>query len=194
MEILSKLFGSGAKVKLMRLFLFNPENQFNNKNIREKTRLSPQEVRREISLLTRMGLIKKRSTKKNGPVWLINPAFPYLEHLKALMTYTLSTSRDDIARKIAKACKLKTLIFSGFFINNLESRADILIVAQSIKKDALKTAIKKIEAELGREIHYVIFNPADFGYRQSIGDRLVRDIFDYPHIIAYDKLGVAESV
>lgn len=191
MEILQKLFGSGAKVKIMRLFLFNPDVQFTMKAIREKTRLTPEEARREVGLLTQIGLAKKRSNRSRGPVWMLDETFPYFSHLKKLMTDTVMSSQDEISRKISRTCKLKALIFSGFFISNTDSRADILIVAQTVKKDALKSTIRKIESEIGKEIRYVVLDQNDFSYRNSIGDRLVRDIFDFPHIVAYDRLGVA---
>jgi hypothetical protein len=191
MEILEKLFGSSAKVKVMRLFIFNPDIMFNTKTVQEKARISGPDVRNQIAILSKIGLIKKRVTKNHGTTWFLDQNFQYLPHLKKLMIDTVMASRDDITRKVSKTCKLKALVFSGFFINNADSRVDLLIVAQSVQRDSLKSTIKKIEAEIGKEIRYVVLDQGDFTYRHNIGDRLVRDIFDYPHIIAYDRLGVA---
>lgn len=192
MEILGKLFGSSAKVKIMRLFIFNPESAYSLKDVRERTRTSSGEARREISLLTKIKLLKKRSNGKKGTRWSLDDSFEYYPQLKKIMMDAILSSRDDITKKVSKSCKLKTLVFSGFFINNPDSRADIMIIAQSFKKDALRSTIKKIESEIGKEIRYVILDQGDFSYRQSIGDRLIRDIFDYPHLVAVDRLGLVE--
>ncbi len=51
METLSKLFGSETKVKIMRLFLFNPETVFTTGEIAERAQAQGSKVRREISNL-----------------------------------------------------------------------------------------------------------------------------------------------
>jgi predicted transcriptional regulator len=190
MEKLQKLFGGAAKVKVLRLFIFNPGITFDARSICEKARITSAETRREIAQLSSIGMIKKRLSKYKGTSYVLNEDFIYLPILKQMMTDSVIASRDDITRKISKACKLKALVFSGFFIDNGDTRADLLIVAQSVQKDVLKNTIKKIEAEVGKEIRYAVLDQGDFNYRQSIGDRLIRDILDYPHVVAYDRLGM----
>ena len=47
-----------------------------------------------------------------------------------------------------------------------------------------------LEAELGREIRYAFFTTPDFRYRLGVYDRLLRDVFDYPHRVLLDKIGL----
>jgi len=49
MEPLAKLFGSPARLKTLRLFLFNQEGAFSLAEIAKRTKLSKEVVRREIS-------------------------------------------------------------------------------------------------------------------------------------------------
>jgi len=58
MEILSKLFGHPAKVKLMRLFLFNPEAFYSAKEIAVRSKLSSAEVKKEVNALMTLGMAK----------------------------------------------------------------------------------------------------------------------------------------
>jgi hypothetical protein len=44
-----------------------------------------------------------------------------------------------------------------------------------------------MEVELGRELHYAVLSTPDFLYRTSVGDKLVRDIFDFRHQVALNK-------
>ena len=51
MEILGKLFGSTAIVKILRLFLFNPDTPFESKEIMRRTKVNPDTARMEIAML-----------------------------------------------------------------------------------------------------------------------------------------------
>src|SRR6185369_8950493 len=66
METLSKLFGSEAKVKIMRLFLFNPERAYTISDIANRVKVSNSHVRKEVNLLEKAGLIRNRMIIHNG--------------------------------------------------------------------------------------------------------------------------------
>ena len=68
----------------------------------------------------------------------------------------------------------------------------LLVVGDGIKHGKLENVIHTLEAEIGRELRYTVFDTPDFHYRLSIYDKLVRDILDYPHIKVVDKLGVTD--
>ena len=75
-------------------------------------------------------------------------------------------------------------------IQNWDNRIDLLIVGERLKKGKLERTIRSMESEIGRELKYSILDTTDFQYRYSIGDKLVRDVFDYQHQIVLDKLGI----
>ena len=64
MDTLTQLFGSSLRVKLMRLFLFNPENIFSMEQISNRVKSKNTDIRKEINKLIITGLIKKRITVK----------------------------------------------------------------------------------------------------------------------------------
>jgi len=51
MDVLGKLFGSESKVRIMRLFLFNPETSFDLESIAERAKTTLSVARHEISAL-----------------------------------------------------------------------------------------------------------------------------------------------
>lgn len=216
MDILEKIFGSAAKVKLIRLFLFNPNHTFDVATIALRAKVSPQVVRNEMRILEETGLVKPKTVhkavggavakaakkaKKHGkkrPIpkikakgWMLNDNFLYLGALKSFLINVSAFQPDDIIKKMGRVGKIKLLIVSGVFIQEKESRVDLLVVGDGIKKGALDVAIKTIEAELGREIVYSAFETVDFQYRLGMFDKLVRDILDFPHKKLVDKLGVS---
>jgi hypothetical protein len=189
MDKLDKLFGSASKVKVMRLFIFNKDHLFDMKTITARTRLTSTQARKEISLLAKVGLIKQRG-KTGQKSFFLNESFTYLRPLTELLTITITVSYDDIVKKISRTCKLKSVLLSGMFLNQPESRVDMLIIGNQFNRNALTKCMKKIEAEIGKELSYAILETEDFKYRVSVGDRLVRDILEYPHQVAFDRLGL----
>ena len=57
---LEKLFGSSARVKIIRLFLSNPENVFSLDDVSRRAKVLTPSAKREISLFKSVGLIKQR--------------------------------------------------------------------------------------------------------------------------------------
>ena len=60
---------------------------------------------------------------------------------------------------------------------------DLLIVGDKMKRGKIEEGIRKLEAEIGAELVYAIFDTKEFLYRLNMYDKLVRDILDYPHEI-----------
>ena len=60
MDILAKLFGSPARVKLMRLFLMNTEDVFDKLEMGKRSKVAGGTLAHEIKLLLDIGLIKPR--------------------------------------------------------------------------------------------------------------------------------------
>ena len=56
-----------------------------------------------------------------------------------------------------------------------------MIVGDNLKKVAIEGGIRKLEAEIGAELTYAVFNTKEFVYRLNMYDKLVRDILDFPH-------------
>src|SRR6185436_13009984 len=96
METLEKLFGSSEKVKIMKLFLFNPENAFDVGEVSVRSKVSHSLARREIINLEKAGFLKRRTYskdilrqknrkmaffKKRANGYMLNYKFAYLEPL-----------------------------------------------------------------------------------------------------------------
>ena len=72
-------------------------------------------------------------------------------------------------------------LVSCVFIGDMESRVDVLLVGDKLKKNVLQQVIKSLEAEIGKELDYVVFDSEEFKYRLDMYDKLVCDIIDLPH-------------
>jgi hypothetical protein len=191
MDTLEKIFGGAARVKLMRLFLFNPKSVFNSTEISSRAKVESTRMRREVGFLVKVGLVKRRPGPGGKNVWYLNEHFPYLLEFQRLLIQTSLITPNTIIKKLSKFGRPKVLILSGLFKEQWDdSRLDMLVVTDNTKKGAVESVMATIEAEIGKEIKYAVLESEDFKYRLSIGDRLVRDVLDYPHEVALDRLNI----
>ncbi|OHA58986.1 MAG: hypothetical protein A2571_01255 [Candidatus Vogelbacteria bacterium RIFOXYD1_FULL_44_32] len=195
MEILEKLFDSKHRVKLLRLFLFNPEVVFDRVEILKRSKVPALAIRRELALLVGVGLIKqKRATvvrngrRKTVQGWELDPSFPLSQNLRSLLNTDFLRRKTDIIKRFRNCGRVKLLVVSGVFLNEDDQRLDILLVGDHLKKVIIEKNVRSIEAEVGRELNYAMLETEDFLYRVGTSDRFVRDIFDYPHERMIDKL------
>lgn len=201
MDSLSKLFDGINRVKIMRLFLFNPADSYDKKDVVKKSKVSISTATSIVRQLEEAGMIKKKiffkeikqnkktkkqenkKTKKrktNG--WTLDSNFSHLVALQNLLLNKELLTDNQIIKKIQKTGKIKLIVLSGVFVNRMEdSRADILIVGDKINKNSLERAIQDMESQIGKELSYAVFDSGEFYYRLDICDKLVRDILDYPH-------------
>ncbi len=194
METLSKLFGSEAKVKIIRLFLFAPETVFDTPIIADRTKEDIAKVRREMTGLEKIAFVKRRakSNGKGGTTrgFVLNTNFGYLASLQAFLINSKPLEQKEIIKKFSALGSIKLIVVAGIFTHNPDSRVDLLIVGDNVKKGPLEHVIKDMEAEIGKELRYAYFGTADFLYRLNMYDKLVRDILDYPHEKLVNKLAL----
>jgi hypothetical protein len=205
METLTKLFGTVAKVKIIKLFVFNPEEAFDAKLVAERSKERLVKVRKELGLLEKMKLIKKRSfykteergkrgKKKNVKVrasgFVLNQDFEFLTPLQQFLIKVNHFNQKDLVKKFGKSGTIKLIILSGIFIQDPESRVDLLVVGDHLRRAQVENTIRGIESEIGKELRYAVFETSDFLYRLGMYDKLIRDIIDFPHEKIVNKLGV----
>ncbi len=203
MDVLAKLFGSPSRVKLMRLFLMNPEDVFDKTEMGKRSKISGETLRKEIKLLEDIGLIKSRvvvkmKQSKTGKKEMekrkvsgfgLDFSFAYLAALRALVT-EIALGKEDVAARFRNCGQMKLIIVAGIFLDEQDSRVDVLLVGDKMKKPIIEGVLRRLEAELGKELTYGIMETPDFEYRFGIYDKFIRDIIDYPHLVVLNKLNL----
>ena len=191
MDPLARLFGSSARLKLLRLFLFNDDMGFTVLDAAFRINVPKESVRRELKTLVMADIVRKR-TGKEGITYSANKKFAQYESLQIFLRTTTSVDDSAITTALKKAGTLRLVVLSGLFSGALETKADILVVGDKLDDRRLEKAVHELEAELGRELRFAAFTTQDFRYRVGVYDRLVRDILDYPHRVLLDKIGIAK--
>lgn len=197
--MIDQLFGSKTRVKLLYLFLSNPNRSFFVREITRKVDEQINSVRRELGNLLAIGIITSESSN-NKLYYEVNQNYEHYAALKMLFGKKTSATKaainkkeDDaqdmsIAGQIARVGVIELAILSKGFTRDERSPVDILVVG-SVNKSQLKKVIKSIEEEEGREILYAVMPPKEFQYRQDVNDRFVSDVLNAKKtvIIEQDK-------
>jgi hypothetical protein len=189
MEPLAKLFGSPARLKVLRLFLFNKDATYVQAEVAERTKITKDAARKELTDLTAANILKKRGARTKA-TFQTNPKFEHLTELDLFIRETTNVRPENVVTALKKAGALRLVALSGLFTGITESQVDLLVVGDNLDERSLAAAVRALEAELGREIRYASFGTADFKYRMRVYDRLLRDVFDYPHRLIIDRIGL----
>lgn len=200
---LSILFGSTARVKLLRLFLFNPSKEYLFEDISKRARLVRRTARTEISALEKAGVIKQKSVFTDVPgktkkmkalAYTLNKDFTELQALQTFLFETAPIDGKNILAHLRQAGVLDFVGIAGVFVRDFEQRLDILLAMKKFSQVQVEKAIRSIEAELGMEIRFAAMSSEDLMYRVGMHDKLTRDFFDYAHQVLIDKIGVKDEV
>jgi len=189
MEPLAKLIGSAARLRLLRLFLFNQDISFTITEIVERAKLTPAVAREECAALVASGVVRKKGTGVKAK-FQADKRFEYFGALDTFIRTTTAVQPATVLSLVKKAGTVRLLVLSGLFTGSIEPQVDLLIAGDNLDERALARAVHVIEAELGREVRYASFSTEDFRYRRGVYDRLIRDVLDYPHRVAFDRIGL----
>ena len=194
-RILEQLFDSPIKVKLLKLFLRNPNKQFLMPDIVKKTQGRKNLVIKQVKGLEGIGLLRSRRVKTNkkkeiigGLYFSVNPNFDFYAELQSLVLKSSPTSKEKMLKRLMKIGRLRLALISGVFLNTANSRVDLFLVGDNISRKKLMSFLADMEAEVGKEIEYAAMETKEFDYRFHMFDRFVRDILEKPHEKLLNKL------
>ncbi|MBT4277299.1 hypothetical protein HOD96_00920 [Candidatus Falkowbacteria bacterium] len=185
--MLEQLFGSKIRVKLLRLFLANPEKSY---YIRELTRLLDSQInsiRREIDNLASFGILEKAEKKSNKKYFQANTNFVLYPEVRSLILKSHLLIKKGLVKKIVKSGNICYLVLTGIFVNCPNSPVDILIIGK-INKSKIQKIIENFEKELNRNINYTLMPKTEFLYRKDVTDKFLYEILDNQKIVLVDTL------
>ncbi len=188
-EILEQLFDSPVKVRLLKLFLRNKGQFFSLQEVAKRIRSDSSVCQRQIKKLESIKFINSR-VKGNRKYYSINQNFAFYKELKILVLKSSPASKERILKRLKGLGRISLAILSGIFVDADNTRMDILIVGDNVKKKNLSSFLRDLEAEVGKEIDYVLLSTEDFKYRYDMFDRFLRDVLEKPHEKLINRLKI----
>ena len=199
---LSILFGTTARVKLLRFFLFNPSKEFTFDEISRRAKLVRRTARTEMNALERAEVIRKKQIvvvsertgrKQKVQGYGLNKEFPELQALQTFLFETAPINGKTVMKHLRKVGPIDFVVVAGIFSREFDRRLDVMFSMKKLSESKIENAIRSLESELGVEIRYSAMVSEDLKYRVGMYDKLTRDVFDYPHQILVDKIGVRDA-
>ena len=197
------LFGSAARVKLLRFFLFNPSKVETFEDISRRARLVRRTARTEMNILEKAGVIKERTVfidepekakKRKSVGYTLDKSFPDLQALQTFLFATAPINGKTVARHVREAGQVDFLAVAGVFVREFEHRLDVMVAMRKLDEEKIAKAIRALEAELGLDIRFAAMTTEDLKYRIGMNDKLIRDVFDYDHEIVIDRPNIEHQL
>lgn len=196
--MIDALFGSKTRVKLLHLFLNNPNRAFYVREITRKIDEQINSVRRELANMLSVGIIKSDSSN-NRLYYEINQDYQHYEPLRAIFAdahlqseVTTSGEVNDWTKRLKPLGDVRVALFSGTLVRGSNGELDVLL-AGDINKTQAKRFFKALEDEEGRSLNYTVMSYEDFYYRLSIKDRFISAITSGKFTVLQDTEGILSN-
>lgn len=191
------LFGSKTRVKLLSLFLNNPDRSYYVREITRKIDEQINSVRRELSNLLTIGIVKSESNQ-NKLYYEANPKYEYYDELRTIFanipikagktkeSVAEAKEEDQIAKKLRMTGKVDMAFLTGVFVRQQHVGIDLFVLGD-VNRSKVANIITDLEREMGRELNYTVMNQEEYAYRLSLNDRFLSNIMDAKRINLIDS-------
>jgi len=189
--MLAQIFGSNARVKVMKTFLSKPEQKYYTRQLARDLDLQVNSVRRELENLQAIGLLKQeegeeiksssKTLKNEKKYFIVDRNFLLFSELKSLFAKANLLSCQDFLKDVAEFGDIKQLWLSGLFTGDTKAPTDLLMVGK-IKKEKFIKRLQTLEADLNKEINYTLMDEAEYEYRLDIHDIFLNQIKQSRHL------------
>ena len=188
------LFGSKTRVKLLSLFFNNPNRPYYVREITRKVDEQINSVRRELSNLLAIGIIRSEGTN-NRLYYEVNQKYQFYAPLRAIFTNIdgeaepeLQDAREDtdLVKKLRATGNVQLAFETGAFVRDHASGTDLFIMGD-VNRARVAKLVTEMEQELGREINYTVMTEEEYSYRQRLNDRFLSGVLGAKKIILVDE-------
>ncbi|HEX9594556.1 MAG TPA: transcriptional regulator [Candidatus Saccharimonadales bacterium] len=189
--MIEQLFGSKTRVKLLQLFMSNPNRAFYVREITRKIDEQINSVRRELANLLNIGIISSQESD-NKLYYEVNQKYPHYKALRSIFTNKKAMQRSEIklpeggvGSKLSELGSVELAVMTGRFTRDNNAGVDLLIVGD-VNRTKLSKLMDELQQDEGHEIDYALFNPDEFDYRLSVKDRFVANVLESKKTVAID--------
>lgn len=172
----SDLITSKSRVKLLNVFLANPNDMFHVRELVRRTNDEINAVRRELAFLEKKGILTKEP-RANRVYYSLSKNYPYYYDLLRLGSKNIGLGSEILKNRI-KLGKIKYAMFSGRFLRKIKKEpdeVDLLIVGNVVLPE-LALLVREEEKRLDAEINYTVMSDEEFDFRKKKRDPFIMSI------------------
>jgi len=181
--MLEELLISKVRIKIISLFLKNPENVFHVRDITRRVEAEINAVRRELKRLTKIKMLK-REERGNRVYYRFRKDFPLFSELLHLIFKEEGLGRAIIENKL-RLGRIKFAVLNEKFVRGRIAKSteiDLLIVGK-VSLDHLVALVKAEEERVGHEVNYSVMGEEEFNFRKKRRDTFIINVLIQPRIM-----------
>lgn len=186
-ESLQYLFTSRVRLKILELFVLNPDERFYVRQIVRSVGEEINAVRRELKRLHKIGLLRTE-TRANRKYYQVKQDFRYYPELIRMLGKS-SGLGGMIVNNLEELGNMKYAILSLELLLGRVAKpheVDLMLVG-TINADLLKNLVKTSEELYGHEINYTTMAIDEFKFRRQRRDQFIVQILSQPFVVLAGK-------
>lgn len=181
--MLNDLFISKVRVKMLQLFMLNPQECFHVREIVRQVDEEINAVRRELLRMEKGGMVRSE-WRANRRYYEFRKDYLFYPDLLSMMNKVGGLGGEIIKNK-AKLGKVKFAFVSGGFVRGKKpgpKDVELLLVGTVVLPE-LGALVKEEEAKREREINYTVMAEDEYKYRVTRRDPFILDVLERPRVM-----------
>jgi predicted nucleotidyltransferase len=169
---MNSLFSSRARVEIMKLFLFNPENSYYMRQVAGITGQPIRAVQRELLRMEKSGLLAKNADG-NRVYYRVNREYPVFNELKTIFLKTFGVAES--LKKHMRGRGITAAFIYGSYAKNMEnfsSDIDVFVIG-TVSGRELSAALAAARKDTGREVNYYLVSEQEFAKKLAANDHFI---------------------
>ncbi|OGH11650.1 MAG: hypothetical protein A2684_04040 [Candidatus Levybacteria bacterium RIFCSPHIGHO2_01_FULL_36_15b] len=179
----SDLITSKSRVKLLSVFLSNPNDMFHVRELVRRTGDEINAVRRELAFLENKGILN-REPRANRVYYSLSKNYPFYFDLLRIGSKNMGLGGDILKNRV-KLGKIKYAMFSGKFLRRIKEKADEvdLLLVGTVVLPELALLVREEEKRLATEINYTVMTEEEFNFRKKKRDPFILSILSASRVM-----------
>lgn len=174
--MLKDIFVSEVRVKILKIMMLNPTKQYHVRALVREVGTEINAVRRELSRLTNMGLLRRRQSS-NRIYYTVDTNSLYYPELLSLVAKETHIG-IDIINNAKYLGNIKYVILSRAYLRGRVSTVldvDLFIVG-SVNLDVIERIVKSEQLRVGRDFNYSVMGEEEFIFRKRRNDQFIAKV------------------
>jgi len=197
-NMIEQLFGSKTRFRLLRLFFRQPGQPFFVREISRHLGSQINAVRRELSLLVDLGIIKETAGQSPNfdpgstlrKYYTLDASSLLYPELQGLLVKVQMLGEQEFVHELTeKGGTVRLMLLTGRFVNKETIPSDLLLVGD-LKERNIAKLVAKYEKDLGFEVRYTLMSEKEFKERRHVMDKFLYTLFEAEHHKIVNELGV----
>jgi predicted nucleotidyltransferase len=168
---------SKARQRLLVYYFTNPTARLHLRDLAQRLDIDASNLSKELVRLENEGLFRSE-VSGHQKYFQLNRKYALFAEVRGIVTKTIGAV-PRIAQSLRKIEGIReAYLYGSFARNEQDASSDIdLLLIGAPREEIMVEATRKLERQLGREIHYTILTPKEFKLRRARKDPFLEDVW-----------------